>query len=246
MTGDGFLPEAMRDMTLPTFTAVLAAADGDGPGSLAHFPEQADLLKFAQTMGPGLAALLIIVGIVYLLFGFQLYRTLVLVNAGVVGFVVGLIVGERVGASVPCAIAGGVLAGAVAWPTTKYAMAVMGGLFGALVAATVWRLAGQDPHFTWAGALTGLVGGGLLCFIVFNGCVMAYTSLQGATMLIFGILGLLLKYQDLAPKVGSYLTLKPFVLPLFVFIPTVLGTMFQQHGAAPVAGGGKPSGPPKK
>jgi hypothetical protein len=226
----------------PTFH-VLAAAD-----SLTTFPEQADLLKFAQTMGPGLAALLIILGIVYLLFGFQLYRVLVLVNASVVGFVIGNAVGDKNGAALPCALAGAVLAGAIAWPTTKWAVAAMGGLFGALVAATVWRLIGQDPRFTWAGAMTGLVAGGLLCFIIFNGCVMAYTSLQGSTMLIFGILGLLFKYQDLAPRVGDYLTVKPFILPLFVFIPTVLGTMFQQNGAGPAGaggGGGKPP-PPKK
>ena len=225
-------------MHLPT---TLLAAASNGGGLLPQFPEQADLLKFSQTMGPGLAALMIIMGIVYLLFGFQLYRVLVLLNAAVIGCVVGNAIGENQGAAIPCAIAGGVLAGAIAWPTTKYAVAVMGGLFGALVAATLWRLAGQDAHFTWAGAMTGMVAGGLLCFIIFNACVMAYMSLQGSTMLIFGILGLLMKYQDLAPKVGGYLSVKPFVLPLFVLIPTVLGAMFQ-HGSS----GPAPAAPAKK
>ncbi|QOV90353.1 ABC-2 transporter permease [Humisphaera borealis] len=231
-------------MTLSVLTVLAAKASSKGGDSafadfLTRFPEQTDLLKFAQNMGPGLAALLIIMGIVYLLFGFQIYRILVVLNSAAVGFVVGAAIGDLKGASIPCAIAGGVLAGAVSWPTTKYAVAVMGGLFGAMVAATIWRLLGQDPAFTWAGAMTGLVGGGLLCFIVFNGCVMAYMSLQGSTMLIFGLLGLLLKYQEIAPKVGDYLTLKPFVLPLFVFIPTVLGTMFQQNGATPPPAGAK-------
>ena len=209
-----------------------------------EFPEQADLLTFAQKMGPGLAALMIIMGIVYLLFGFQLYRLLVLANAIAAGAIVAGAIGDKSGAAVPCAIAGGVLAGAVAWPATKYAVAAMGALYGALVAATLWRLAGQEARFTWAGAMTGAVAGGLLCFIVFHYCVMAYTSLQGATMLIFGILGLMLKYQDIAPKVGNYLALRPFVLPLFVFIPTVLGTMFQQHGAGPAIKPKPAGGPP--
>ncbi|MDB5298158.1 MAG: hypothetical protein JWO31_4141, partial [Phycisphaerales bacterium] len=166
-----------------------------------------------------------------------------------VGAIRGGVLGESSGTSIPVAVAGGVLAGAVAWPLTKYAVAVMGGLYGALVAATLWRLAGQDPRFTWAGAMTGAVTGGLLCFIVFNYCVMAYTSLQGATMVIFGILGLLLKYQDVAPDIGRYLSVRPFVLPLFVFIPTVLGTMFQQSGtiaAKPKPAGGPMGGPQKK
>jgi hypothetical protein len=218
----------------PHFFLAAAKAD-ENTVTITRFPEQADLLKFSQNMGPGLAALLIILGIVYLLFGFQLHRMLVLVNTAVVGWLVGDAIGDKTGTSIPCAIAGAVLAGAIAWPATKYAVAVMGGLFGALVAATLWRLFGQDPKFTWAGAMTGLVGGGLLCFIIFNVCVMAYMSLQGSTMMIFGILGLLMKYQDLAPKVGGYLAVKPFVLPLFVLIATVLGAMFQGHSSAPPA-----------
>ena len=81
-------------MTVPPIPAILAAGDGDL--SLTHFPEQADLLKFAQTMGPGMAALLIILGIVYLLFGFKIFKTLVMLNAVVV--VVGLVrsIGEPV------------------------------------------------------------------------------------------------------------------------------------------------------
>src|SRR3712207_3871530 len=103
--------------------AILAAS-----GSPLTFPNQADLLSFAQKMGPGLAALMIIMGIVYLLFGFQLYRMLVLTNAIAVGAIVAGAIGDKSGAAVPCAIAGGVLAGAIAWPTTKYAVAVMGAL----------------------------------------------------------------------------------------------------------------------
>lgn len=220
---------------MPASSVILAAAkktsEGGFADTLSKFPEQADLMKFCQNMGPGLAALMIILGIVYLLFGFQLHKVLVLVNAAVVGFIVGGAVGEKSGASLPCALGAAVLAAAAAWPWMKWTVAVMGCLYGALVAATIWRLTGQDPRFTWAGAMTGMVAGGLMCFILFNGCVMAYMSLQGAVMLIFGTLGLLLKYKEVAPKVDDYLAIRPFVLPLFVFVPTVLGTMFQRAGS---------------
>src|SRR6185295_19150753 len=117
-----------------------------------------------------------------------------------------------------------------------YAVAVMGGSFGAMVGATVWRMVGLEPGYTWSGALIGLIAFGLLCFILFRGCVMMYTSFQGAVTLIFGILGLLLKYQDLSPKVGAYLTQRPFLLPMCVFIPTVIGMMYQQtYGQAKAA-----------
>ena len=231
--------QTLMNSTIP----LLAASKGSFSASITQFPEQADLLKYCQTMGPGLAALMIILGIVYLLFGFQLYRILILINAAVVGFIIGGVIGESVDASLPCALGGAVLAGALAWPTMNYTVAVMGAIYGAVIAATIWRLAGQDERFIWAGAMTGMVAGGLMCFILFSGCVMAYTSLQGSAMVIFGTLGLLLKYQELAPRVDDYLSLKPFVLPLFVFIATVLGTMFQQHGSTPPKAA--PAGPKK-
>jgi hypothetical protein len=54
---------------------------------------------------------------------------------------------------------------------------------------------------------------------------------------------LILKYEDVSPHVGRYLTLKPFLLPLCIFIPTVVGMMYQQ--ATPSAPK-PPSAPPKK
>ena len=110
----------------------------------------------------------------------------------------------------------------------KYAVAFMGGVFGALLGASLWRAVGLEPYLSWAGAMTGLVLFGLLSFILFRGSVMMYMSLQGSVMLIFGILGLIYKYQDIAPKVTENMTLKPFLLPVAIFIPAVLGLIYQQ------------------
>jgi len=110
----------------------------------------------------------------------------------------------------------------------KYAVAFMGGIFGALLGASMWRAVGLEPSLCWAGALTGLVGFGLLSFILFKASVMMYTSLQGSVMLIFGILGLVYKYQDIAPKLTESMTLKPFLLPVSIFIPALLGLIYQQ------------------
>jgi len=88
--------------------------------------------------------------------------------------------------------------------------------------------------------LTGLVGFGLLSFILFRGSVMMYMSLQGSVMLIFGILGLVYKYKELGPQVTENMTLKPFLLPLAIFIPALLGLVYQQaQSAQPEAAGGK-------
>jgi hypothetical protein len=185
------------------------------------WPNQMDLLTWSQKMGPGMATVLIILGIIYLMFGFYLFKGLVVMNAACVGAWIGAMIGERSGSAMPCA--------------------VLGGLLGAALGGSIWRLVDLDPHFAWAGAGMGLIACGLFCFILFRGSVMAYMSLQGSIMLVFGILGLLYKYQDIGPKITNGLQAKTFILPMAVFIPTVIGLLYQQSSNKPA-----PAGPPKK
>jgi hypothetical protein len=201
------------------------------------WPHQGDMLTWCQQMTPAVSALLIMMGIIYLLFGFQIFKGLVLVNAAAVGAYLGASLGQEGDTAVVCGLIGAVGAAAVAWPTMKYAVALMGGIFGALLGASIWHLLSLEPHLVWAGALVGLVGFGLFSFILFRGSVMMYTSLQGAFMLVFGILGMIFQYHQIAPDVTSHLKVQPFLLPASIFIPTIAGLIFQQHhsGPAPAA-----------
>jgi Domain of unknown function (DUF4203) len=199
-----------------------------------HLPAQADLLTWAQQMSPGVATILIIGGGVYLMFGYYIFKWLVMVNAGLFGAAIGYKIAEQTnGSLVIGAVAGGVIAAAIAWPLMKWAVAIMGGVFGALLGASLWRTSGLQPNLAWAGALSGLVGCGLLSFVLFRMSVIMYTSLQGSVMLIFGILGLVYKYKTVAPDVQQHLLVKPFLLPLAILIPAILGLVYQhmQHPA---------------
>lgn len=209
------------------------------------WPQQHDLLTWCRQMTPGVAAALIIVGIVYLLFGYQIFKAVVLINAAVVGAYIGAYLGQEGDAATIGGVICAVAAAAIAWPTMKYAVAIMGGLFGALLGASIWRGVNLDPNLIWAGALMGLAGFGMVSFIVFRGSVMMYTSLQGAFMMVFGILGLIYQYSDGAKQVSEHLKIQPVLLPAAIFIPALLGLIFQQHyHAAP--GGDKGGGAHKK
>jgi hypothetical protein len=76
--------------------------------------------------------------------------------------------------------------------------------------------------------LIGLVGFGMLSFILFRGSIIMYTSLQGSVMLIFGLLGMIYKYQSVGPKVTEGLTLKPMILPIVILISAFIGLVYQQ------------------
>jgi hypothetical protein len=205
-----------------------------------YWPGQTDLLVWFHEMGSAVALLLVLLGLVYLLFGYHLFKPLVLLNAAFVGAMIGVFISGRTGGALPSGILGGFVAAAATYPLMKWAVALMGGLFGALLGFTLWRTFGLEPGFAWTGGCMGLIACGLLCFIVFRGSVMAYTSLQGSVMLVFGILSLAYKYQDFAPRLSQSLQVKPFLLPMAIFIATILGLIYQQNssfGAAPATAG---------
>jgi hypothetical protein len=233
-------------MFLSQTTQAITAAAGHPAGWLnfpSHWPGQADLLVWFDDMGSAVALLLVLLGLVYLLFGYYLFKPLVLLNAAFIGAMTGVLISNKTGGPLPSGILGGFVAAAATYPLMKWAVALMGGLFGALMGLTLWRTFGLEPGFAWTAGCMGLIACGLLCFIVFRGSVMAYTSLQGSVMLVFGILSLAYKYQDLAPRLSQALQVKPFVLPMCIFIATILGLIYQQNSALTAAPAG---GPPKK
>jgi hypothetical protein len=193
-----------------------------------HWPAQNDLLTWCQTMTPGTAAILCILGVVFLLFGWYMYRALVTLNAALFGAYIGAYLGSRTNDALAGALIGGFTAAALTWPLMKWAVAVMGGLLGAALGASLWRSFSLDPQFAWAGGLCGLIFFGMLSFILFRGSVIMYTSLQGSFMLIFGILGLIYKYQSIAPMLTQNMTTRAFILPAIIFVPAVFGLIYQQ------------------
>jgi hypothetical protein len=207
-----------------------------------HFPSTPDLLTWCRAVGPGEAAILILVGVVYLLFGINMFKVLVMLNVALLGAALGAIIGGKTGSEVPGAIVGGVSGAALCIPFMKYAVALLGGMCGIIVGGGLWRASTLPPDLFWAGALAGCILFGLLSFVIFKVSVMTYTSLQGAAMIVVGALGLLMKYPNVSLSLNQTLTLKPFILPLSIFIPTLLGLIYQHSGPAPA----KPAAPAKK
>lgn len=230
-----------QDVTQKVIVVQQAATSGwpDWFHPPTHWPAQGDLLDWCLHMNAGLAALLIALGIIYLLFGFKIFRVLMMLNAAALGAAVGFAVGQRTDLGLALMVLCGFVAAAVTWPLMKWAIAILGGLSGALLGACVWQTCGLDPHFAWSGALTGLVLFGLLSFILFRGSVTMYMCLQGAAMLILGVLGMLCKYDQVAPKVTNTMALRPFLLPMAVIIPAIIGMLYQQAGAPAPAPGKK-------
>jgi hypothetical protein len=208
-----------------------------------HWPREADFVSWCQSIGPGLAAVLLGAGIIFLLWGYPVFRYLIMLNFGIVGAYLGASVGNNADTALAGALIGGFIVAALAWPMMRWAVALTGAGIGTILGAAIWRASGQDPTFDWAGALTGFVAFGMLSFIIFRGGIILYTSLQGGALLAAGMVALLEKYPSVGPKIAQDLTQQHFLLPTVIIVPAVVGLVFQHHmsGAAPAGGG-----PPKK
>ena len=210
---------------------------------ITRYPEQGDLLQWCLNMGPGTGILFMLVGAVYLMYGWSLHKGLVTLNAAALGGFAGAWIGDKAGYPLASAITGAVLIALITFPLRKWAIAIMGALCGIVVGIGLWRSAGLETEMSWAGAAIGLISFGLASFILVRGSLIMYTSIQGSLMFIIGLLGLIMKYQDVTPKVTHNMISQPLILPIAVLVPTILGLVFQQlHSPPAKEGGGKGGG----
>lgn len=188
---------------------------------------QDQLLQWCKEMAPALAALLILAGVIYLLFGYYMFRVLVMLNAALVGAFFGATIGHNLGSWSIGAIIGGFSAAAASLPMMKHAIAIFGATLGVILGASMWLLGGLEPHLAWAGAAMGLIFLGMLSFILFRGSIIMFTSLQGGIMLVFGVLGLLFR-SDMGPHLTDGMLKERLLLPMCIFIASVIGLLYQQ------------------
>lgn len=215
-----------------------------------QMPTQAQYLDFLQTMGVVQAVVLLAAGIVYLLYGWKIFKILVVVNAAVLGALLGAKAGSLLqGANMPLfgSIASSLLLAVLALPLMKYSVSLMGGLAGALLGYSVWHYAcnaAQAPHlaqYSWAGALTGLIALGLLAFIIFHAVIIIFTSFQGAFVTVTGIVGVLMLFEQARQYLVTSLTNNIYLMPLLVLVPAIIGMAFQFTGGKTKAHTPKPA-----
>ena len=149
------------DSTQATQSAQAAGnhAAAAGPGVFQfpdHWPAQGELLVWSQQIGPGLAALLVLMGVVYLLFGYNIFKGLVILNAACLGAMVGSSIGDHTGGSIPLAITCAFIFAVVTFPMMRWAVAITGGLCGAAIGVSLgatlnsWTPISPGPAREWA------------------------------------------------------------------------------------------------
>lgn len=182
------------------------------------------------------AVLAVSFGVVYQLYGWRIYRVLVVICFGLVGMFVGIQLGEKMQNPIWGGIFGLAVLAAASMPLMRWCVCILGAAAGGLMTGGLWYAFGLPQIYIWSGAAVGVVAGGMISFIVLKVAVMLFTSMGGTIILVTGVLGLLQLYQVHELKMAADKTdvyrwvhdLKWF-LPAALIVPSLLGVYLQNR-----------------
>jgi hypothetical protein len=177
------------------------------------------------------AVLAISFGIVYLMYGWRIFRVLVVICFALIGMFLGIKVGEMAGSAIWGGVAGLIIMAGISMPLMKWCVCILGAVAGGILTAGVWYACGWAQTYIWAGATVGLVAGGMISFIVLKASVMLFTSLGGSTVTVIGMLALLHLYENQQVPVTTLIYdlvhHHNWFLPVALMIPTTIGIIIQ-------------------
>lgn len=201
-----------------------------------EWPGLQQLLHSCESMSQGTATILIIAGLGFLAYGQSAHRLCMSLNCTIVGAWVGGMLGKQGNAVIPGMLIGGFLGGLAAWPMLAYSIQLIAAGVGFVAGSCIWRtVTALDPHYAWAGGGMGMIFLFMLSHISLAWTVILSTGLQGATMLMMGVLGWLYQISSIRMSVDNALVNNRYILPLAIAIPAIFGLIYQHRTTVAVA-----------
>ena len=172
--------------------------------------------------------LLLPVGLVFLLYGFRLYKWLVSVVYAGIGAAAGTALAAYFGwNAILGMIAGALVLGLLAWPLHRVGWGLLGGaLFGG-AAVILMRMQTPNAAYIVAVAAAAFIGGFILTLALMRPLIILVTSVLGAAAVVPGALRLTLIQPAFGDPVCSTLEAKPYLLAILVAVPALLGFIIQ-------------------
>ncbi len=182
------------------------------------------------------AMLLLSVGVVYMLYGWRIFRALVVISFGFIGLFLGLLSADKLSTNEHALMWGGIIGmalfAAIAIPLMKWCVSVLGAMAGGILTSGIWIALDLSDAYLPAGFIVGFIAGGLISFIMLKVSVMLFTSLGGSLITVMGLLALLYQYDVRVSNPMTFYTYNlilthQWFLPIAVIIPTVAGMLLQ-------------------
>ena len=170
-------------------------------------------------------------GVVCLFYGWRIFKILVTLSFGLAGLFDGIIVNEKLvgGNGMWLGIIGMVLMVVLSVPLLRWGVSALGAVAGGILAGGIWYAFNLPQQYVWAGALAGLIAGGMISFIVFKIAVMLFTSFGGGGLIVVALLAILYRYMDIDEQIQELVFNRSWFLPAVLLVPTAVGIIVQNR-----------------
>lgn len=177
------------------------------------------------------AATFISFGVIWLFYGWRIFRILVTISSALAGLSLGIWLNRILigGNEVWLGIIFMALLALFSLPMMKWGVTILGAVAGGILTGAIWIAVQLPEKYILAGAVVGIIAGGMISFIVFKIAVMLFTSLGGSVLVLMGVLALLYKYLDTPDKVQEWVFNLKWFLPAALLVPTAIGIFLQNH-----------------
>ncbi len=167
-------------------------------------------------------------GVVCLLYGWRIFKILVTLCFALVGLFGGLMVNEKLvgGNGMWLGLMGVLMMGVLSLPLMRWGVSALGAVAGGILTGGIWYAFALPDGYIWAGALAGLIAGGMISFIVFKLAVVLFTSFGGGALIVTAVLAVLHAYFD-PEKVRILVFDYRWFLPVALIVPTLIGIIVQ-------------------
>jgi hypothetical protein len=112
-------------------------------------------------------------------------------------------------------------------PLMRWGVSALGAVAGGILAGGIWYAFQLPQQYIWAGALIGVIAGGMISFIVFKIAVMLFTSFGGSALVVVAMLAILYSYMDAGEQVKNLVFNYNWFLPTALLVPTAIGVLVQ-------------------
>jgi len=183
-----------------------------------------------QIAGLSLVECLIFIcfGVVCLLYGWRIFKVLVTLCFALIGLFAGLLLNDKLvgGNGIWLGLMGMVMMSVLSIPLMRWGVSALGAVAGGILSGGIWYAFELPENYIWAGALAGLIAGGMISFIVFKLAVVLFTSFEGGTLIVIAVLAILHTYFD-PQQVRDLVFDHNWFLPVALIVPTLVGIVVQ-------------------
>jgi len=180
------------------------------------------------------AAILVPVGLAFLLWGFRLYRWLVVLAYVGIGIVLGLAAAEYFAFNPSVGImVGAIVLGVLAWPLHRLGWGLLGGVVFATALVAAASLMGIESrlHLYLIG-IVAFVAGMAVTLLLMKPIIIVITALGGAGLVATGVLRLTMLWPVLWGPLSQTLETRPYVFAAVVLVLATLGSALQVFDTA--------------